>query len=149
MRKRALLAPERQPQPIEAKRHEGALIASQPNRIWGIDSSRTFAREPEGDGCIERFFPTLKGQPFRVRHSGTLEELARAHGESCQICRGQWLVQPLHFRPPRHARQALPALEPAARQFSGNPPQKTGRDMRLKIPPEFHHKDAEISCIYQ
>ena len=31
-------------------------------RFLGIPSSPAFVREPEGNGCIERFFKTLKEQ---------------------------------------------------------------------------------------
>ena len=37
-------------------------------RFLGIGSSPAFVREPEGNGCIERFFKTLKEQLLWVRH---------------------------------------------------------------------------------
>ena len=36
-------------------------------RFLGIVSSPAFVREPEGNGCIERFFKTLKEQLLWVR----------------------------------------------------------------------------------
>jgi putative transposase len=39
----------------------------------GIASSPAFVREPEGNGCIERFFRTLKEQLLwvkRLHHAG-------------------------------------------------------------------------------
>jgi len=43
----------------------------------GIASSPAFVREPEGNGCMERFFPTLKEQQLWPRDFTTLENLAR------------------------------------------------------------------------
>jgi hypothetical protein len=43
----------------------------------GIASSPAFVRGPEGNGCIERFFRTLKQQLLWVRDFTTLENLAR------------------------------------------------------------------------
>lgn len=201
MRQHELLAPQRQPQPVEPKRHEGTIVAGRPNQMWGIDatagftlrdgqvaifamidhcsacclgihvarrgtrfealepvrqavreqfggfregialgvklrhdhgsqflsddfqrelrflgleSSPAFVREPEGNGCIERFFRTLKEQLLWVRHFGTLEELAEALEEFRKRYNEQWLVERLHFQSPRQAHQALLALEPAA-----------------------------------
>ena len=36
--------------------------------LGGIVSSPAFVRQPEGNGCIERFFRTLKEQLLWVRH---------------------------------------------------------------------------------
>jgi transposase InsO family protein len=201
MRQHELLAPQRQPQPVEPKRHEGTILAGRPNQMWGIDatasftlrdgqvpifdmidhcsacclgthvarrgtrfealepvrqavreqfggfsegiargvklrhdhgsqfmsddfqrevrflgleSSPAFVREPEGNGCIERFFRTLKEQLLWVRHFKTLEELAEALEEFRKRYNEQWLVERLRFQSPRQAHQALLALEPAA-----------------------------------
>ena len=201
MRENDLLAPQRQPQPVEPKRHEGTILAERPNPMWGIDatvgitlaegrvtifamvdhamaeclgihvakrgsrfealelvrravhvqfggfaegiacgvrlrhdhgshfmsddfqaeiaflgieSSPAFVREPEGNGCIERFFSTLKEQLLWVRDFTTLEELAAALEEFRQRYNDHWLVERLRFQSPRQARQRLLALEAAA-----------------------------------
>ena len=44
----------------------------------GIESSPAFVREPEGNGCIERFFRTLKEQLLWVRPFQSIPELVRA-----------------------------------------------------------------------
>jgi transposase InsO family protein len=44
----------------------------------GMTSSPTFVRQPEGNGCIERFFRTLKEQRLWVRPFSTIEELRQA-----------------------------------------------------------------------
>jgi transposase InsO family protein len=201
MREHGLLAPGRQPQPVEPKRHDGTILAERPNQMWGIDatagfttqdgqvaifamvdhysayclsihaakrgtrfealepvrqavqeqfggfseavaagvlvrqdhgsqfmsadfqaelrffgmeSSPAFLREPEGNGCIERFFRTLKEQLLWVRHFETTEELTEALLEFRQRYNSQWLIERLHFPSPQQAHQALLALQPAA-----------------------------------
>jgi len=201
MRDNHLLAPQRQPQQVELKRHDGTILAERPNQMWGIDatvgftladgrvtifamvdhataeylgihvakrgtrfealepvrravheqfgsfaensacgvrlrhdhgsqfmgddfqseiaflgitSSPAFVREPEGNGCVERFFRTLKEQLLWVRDFTTLEELAEALEEFRQRYNDHWLVERLKFQFPRQARQRLLALEAAA-----------------------------------
>jgi transposase InsO family protein len=79
-----------------------------------LHSSPAFVREPEGNGCIERFFRTLKEQLLWVRHFETVEELAAALQEFRQRYNEQWLIERLHFQTPRQAHLAQLALEPAA-----------------------------------
>ena len=71
-------------------------------------------REPEGDGCIERFFRTLNEQLLWARHFEALQDLAGALEEFRQRYSEQWLVERLRFQSPRQAHRALLALEPAA-----------------------------------
>jgi putative transposase len=47
-------------------------------RFLGITSSPAFVREPEGNGCAERFIRTLKEQLLWVEHFATVEELRQA-----------------------------------------------------------------------
>jgi putative transposase len=47
-------------------------------RFLGIASSPAFVREPEGNGCAERFTRTLKEQVLWVEHFATVEDLRRA-----------------------------------------------------------------------
>ncbi|MCS7042114.1 MAG: integrase core domain-containing protein [Bryobacteraceae bacterium] len=47
-------------------------------RFLGPESSPAFVPAPEGNGCIERFFRTLKEQSLWVRHIDALKELADA-----------------------------------------------------------------------
>jgi hypothetical protein len=42
MRDNDLLAPQRQPRPVEPKRREGAIPAERPNPMWGIDATVGF-----------------------------------------------------------------------------------------------------------
>ena len=79
----------------------------------GIESSPAFVREPEGNGCIERFFRTLKEQLLWVRHFQSVPELVRALEEFRALYNQHWLIERLGFEPPVQARQRL-ALQPAA-----------------------------------
>jgi putative transposase len=47
-------------------------------RFLGITSSPAFVREPEGNGCAERFIRTLKEQLLWVEHFATVEDLRLA-----------------------------------------------------------------------
>jgi len=42
MRRNHLLAPQRQPQPVEPKRHDGTILAERPDQMWGIDATVGF-----------------------------------------------------------------------------------------------------------
>jgi len=79
----------------------------------GIESSPAFVREPVGNGCIERFFRTLKEQLLWVRHIQSVPELVRALGEFRALYNQHWLIERLGFEPPVQARRRL-ALQPAA-----------------------------------
>jgi hypothetical protein len=71
----------------------------------GIEFSPAFVREPEGNGCIERFFRTLKEQLLWVRDFTTLEDLAEALEEFRQRYNDHWLVERLRLQSPRQARR--------------------------------------------
>jgi transposase InsO family protein len=47
-------------------------------KTLGIESSPSFVRQPEGNGCVERFIRTLKEQLLWLRRFGTAAELNRA-----------------------------------------------------------------------
>ncbi|MDW8356084.1 MAG: IS3 family transposase [Bryobacterales bacterium] len=52
MRQHELLAPQRQPQLVEPKRHEGTIVAERPNQMWSIDAT---AGLPLRDGQVPLF----------------------------------------------------------------------------------------------
>ena len=81
-------------------------------RFLGIGSSPAFFREPEGNGCIERFFKTLKEQLLWVRHFRSIPELIQALPEFRALYNHHWLIERLGFQSPAQARQRL-ALESA------------------------------------
>ena len=47
-------------------------------RFWGITSAPAFVREPEGNGCAERFIRTLKENLFWLKTFDTVEDLRLA-----------------------------------------------------------------------
>ena len=79
----------------------------------GMTSSPAFVRQPEGNGCIERFFRTLKEQLLWVRHFSTIEELRQALIAFKETYNREWLIARLGYRSPAQARQAF-ALTRAA-----------------------------------
>jgi putative transposase len=79
----------------------------------GIDSSPAFVRQPEGNGCIERFFRTLKEQLLWIRHFRDLAELQEALRIFKDTYNQQWLIERLGFRSPASVRKEF-ALTPAA-----------------------------------
>ena len=46
--------------------------------FWGMESSPAFVREPEGNGCAERFIRTLKENLLWTRSFDTIDELREA-----------------------------------------------------------------------
>lgn len=79
----------------------------------GMTSSPAFVRQPEGNGCIERFFRTLKEQLLWVRHFSTIEELRHALLAFKETYNREWLIARLGYRSPAQVRQAF-AVRPAA-----------------------------------
>jgi transposase InsO family protein len=81
----------------------------------GIRSSPSFVREPQGNGCAERFIRTLKENLLWVRHFRTIEELRLALLEFQRLYNQQWLIQRHGYQTPAAVRKALnPSLETAA-----------------------------------
>ena len=84
-------------------------------RFLGIEPSPAFVRQPEGNGCIERFFRTLKEQLLWIRHFRDLEELRTALIEFRNRYNHQWILQRLNYRTPVQARCDFTLeLQPAA-----------------------------------
>jgi putative transposase len=79
----------------------------------GMTSSPAFVRQPEGNGCIERFFRTLKEQLLWVRHFSTIDDLRQALLAFKETYNREWLIARLGYRSPTQARQAF-AVRPAA-----------------------------------
>ena len=74
-------------------------------RFLGIEASPAFVRQPEGNGCIERFFRTLKEQLLWIRHFRDLEELRAALIEFRERYNHQWILGRLGYRTPTQARR--------------------------------------------
>jgi putative transposase len=84
-------------------------------QFLGIEPSPAFVRQPEGNGCIERFFRTLKEQLLWVRRFRDLEELRLALTEFRDRYNNHWILGRLNYRTPAQARRDfLLELEVAA-----------------------------------
>ncbi len=83
-------------------------------RFLGMESSPAFVRQPEGNGCVERFIRTLKEQLLWVRTFRTVEELRQALAEFRERYNQRWIVERLGYLTPQQARQQLLAQGVAA-----------------------------------
>jgi putative transposase len=80
----------------------------------GIESSPAFVREPEGNGCVERFIRTLKENLLWVRRFDTLEELRLALLAFQATYNQTWIVERHGYQTPAAIRAAQLAPLPAA-----------------------------------
>jgi putative transposase len=80
----------------------------------GMVSSPSFVREPEGNGCAERFIRTLKEQLLWVRTFATVAELVEALGEFRRTYNERWLIRRHGHRTPSQVRRDLGDSESAA-----------------------------------
>ena len=71
----------------------------------GHDSSPSFVREPEGNGCAERFIRTLKENLLWVRTFATVAELVEALREFKRTYNEQWLIERHGYRTPAQVRR--------------------------------------------
>lgn len=83
-------------------------------RFLGIESSPAFVRQPEGNGCIERFFRTLKEQLLWVRHFRDLDELHDELARFRDRYNHGWILGRLGYRTPAQTRRDFVALQAAA-----------------------------------
>ena len=74
-------------------------------RFLGIKSSPTFVREPEGNGCAERFIRTLKENLLWVRSFNTIEELRIALLEFKELYNNQWIIERHGNKTPAQVRE--------------------------------------------
>lgn len=80
----------------------------------GIESSPAFVREPEGNGCVERFIRTLKENLLWVRRFATIEELRSALHTFKDTYNQSWIVERHGYRTPARVRADQRALAAAA-----------------------------------
>jgi len=77
----------------------------------GIQASPSFVRAPEGNGCIERFFRTLKEQVLWVWTFRNAEELRHAVVAWAAVYNEHWLIERHGHRSPAAVRRDLLALK--------------------------------------
>lgn len=80
----------------------------------GIESSPSFVRAPEGNGCAERIIRTLKEQLLWVRNFENIEELRQALQEWRTLYNEQWMVERHDHRSPSQVRREYHASLPMA-----------------------------------
>lgn len=80
----------------------------------GIESSPSFVRAPEGNGCAERFIRTLKENLLWVRYFRTIEELRVALLQFQKTYNQQWIVQRHGYKTPAQVRADRMAIREAA-----------------------------------
>ena len=69
-------------------------------RFLGIEGSPAFVRQPEGNGCAERFIRTLKENPLWVRHFATVEELRLALLAFKRTYNRTWIIERHGYKTP-------------------------------------------------
>ena len=78
-------------------------------RFLGIASSPAFVREPEGNGCAERFVRTLKEQLLWIERFATVEDLRVALLAFKDRYNREWLVERHGHQTPAAVRAAFAA----------------------------------------
>ena len=73
-------------------------------RFLGVESSPAFIREPEGNGCAERFIRVLKENLLWVRPFDTIEELRLALVAFKQTYNQTWIIERHGYRTPAQVR---------------------------------------------
>jgi transposase InsO family protein len=81
-------------------------------RFLAIQSSPAFVREPEGNGCAERFIRTLKENLLWIRRFATVEELRLALLAFQRTYNQGWIIERHGYKTPAQVRaeQIGPAL---------------------------------------
>jgi putative transposase len=75
-------------------------------RFLGITSSPAFVREPEGNGCAERFMRTRKENLLWLTTFDTVEELRLALHAFQHQYNETWLMGPHGYKAPAQVRHA-------------------------------------------
>jgi putative transposase len=73
-------------------------------RFLGMESSPAFVREPEGNGCAERFIRTLKENLLWLRRFETVEELRLALQRFQATYNRTWIIERHGYRTPAQVR---------------------------------------------
>lgn len=82
--------------------------------LLGITASPAFVREPETNGCAERFIRTLKEQLLWLRHFATIAELQAALDDFRQRYNTSWRLEKHNYASPAQRRLDLLAADQEA-----------------------------------
>ena len=82
--------------------------------FFGIESSPSFVREPEGNGVAERFIRTVQENLLWVRSFETIEELRLALLEFQRTYNEQWMLAKYDYRSPAQVRRDFDGLDAVA-----------------------------------
>ena len=82
--------------------------------FFGIESSPSFVRAPEGNGVAERFIRTLKENLLWVRSFETIEDLRLALLAFKRTYNEHWMLEKYAYRSPAQVRRDLVGLDAAA-----------------------------------
>lgn len=80
----------------------------------GLESSPAFVREPEGNGCAERFIRVLKENLLWQRRFDTVDELRHALHAFKNAYNAGWILQRHGYRTPAQVRAAQTTMAMAA-----------------------------------
>lgn len=80
-------------------------------RFLSIASSPSFVREPEGNGCAERFIRTLKEQLLWIRTFDTVEELRLALLDFRDRYNREWIIERHGYQSPAAQHERLRARQ--------------------------------------
>ena len=82
--------------------------------FFGIESSPSFVREPEGNGVAARFIRTVQENLLWVRSFETIEELRLAVLEFQRTYNEQWMLAKYDYRSPAQVRRDFDGLDAVA-----------------------------------
>ena len=80
-------------------------VFQEERRFLGITSSPAFVREPEGNGCAERFIRTLKEKLLWLTTFDTVEDLRLALHEFQHQDHETWWIGRHGYKAPAQVRQ--------------------------------------------
>ena len=80
----------------------------------GLESSPAFVREPEGNGCVERFIRVLKENLLWLRRFDTVEDLRRALHAFKDAYNQGWILRRHGYRTPAQVRAGQTTVAMAA-----------------------------------
>jgi transposase InsO family protein len=96
---------------LELRHDHGSMFVAEVYQdeveFLGITSSPSFVREPQGNGCAERFIRTLKEQLLWLRRFATIEELRVALQAFRDRYNREWLIERHGYLSPMAMRAKL------------------------------------------